>query len=152
MALSKKQRQKLKLADKRRARRPEPTISIAAPMTVKNSERNRLTNTNPGMLLSLESLLVEEAERNAEIDDAVLAAALRSVAQSKEPKTELIGTVVDALHRWQSVQDDNLQTGLAMRVIHESIRKHSDGKSGSYGYILYASTFVKNAATLRSVG
>ena len=40
MAINKKQ---LKQAQKRRARRPEPTIAIAPSMEVKASERNRLT-------------------------------------------------------------------------------------------------------------
>ncbi len=143
MAINKKQ---LKQAQKRRARRPEPTIAIAPSMEVKASERNRLTHTNPHLMLSLETFLIEKAERYEEIDDSVLAASLRCVVRSLKPKTEWTQIVTDALHRWQSMQDDTEQAQLAMRVIHQSIETRSDCKPGTYSYILYASKFLKQAS------
>ena len=145
MALSKKQRHKLKLAGKRRDRRPEPTITVAPSMSVKRSERDRLTNSNPEMMMSLESLLIGESERNAEIDDAILAKALRMVVRSKEPTAATVQVVVESLQRWQSDQDDAEQTQLAMRVIHESIETRSDCQPGTRSYIAYASRFIRRA-------
>ena len=152
MALSKKQRQKLKQADKRRSRRPEPTITIAPSMKFKASERNRLTNTNAGLMLSLETLLIEEAERNVDIDDGVLATSLRCAVRSLEPKTETTQVVTESLQRWLSVQDDVQQGQLAMRIIHESIQTRSDCQPGTYSYILYASKFLKKSKSITLAG
>ena len=145
MALSKKQRHDLKLAEKRRSRRAQPSIGFAKPMKVSNRERSRLTETNPRLMLRLETLLVEEAERDDQIDDSVIASALRCVVQEREPETELVEWVVSALVRWQMMEDQNLDTDLAMRVIYQSARTHSDCQQGDYGYLIYASSFVKSA-------
>ncbi|MGB7347992.1 MAG: hypothetical protein WBD20_27455 [Pirellulaceae bacterium] len=145
MALSKQQRHQLKLSQKRRQRRPEPTVTIAASMDVKNSERNRITQSNPKLMLGLETLLVEEAQRDESVDDAVLATALRCAVQGKESSSETVQAVVDELKRWQFAQDNAEETQLAMRVIHESIQTRSDCQPGQRNYISFATSFVQNA-------
>ena len=150
MALNKKQRHQLKLSAKRRDRRPEQTIEMARPMTVKHAERERITRSNAGMLLRLETLLVEEAERDAKIDDGVLAAALRCVVQRKESPSEFASVVMDAIERWRFMEENDKQTEVAMRVIYNSIKTHSECGPGDYSYLIFASQFVKQTVSRAS--
>ena len=147
MALSKKQRHALKLADKRRSRRPEPTAQIASPIKATAGERNFITNTNPKVLLRLEQLLVDQAERDESIDDHAIANSLRCCIQQKSPQSETIKPIVSAIADWIDLEDDDETSNLAMRVVYQSIKRRSNCKPGDYDYLMYASAFVKQTQT-----
>lgn len=149
MALSKKQRHQLSLASKRRARRPQPTLEFTRPMTVGNRERNRATQTNAPMMLRLETVLVEAAERNDKIDDGALATALRCVVQRKDSPSEIVTSVMEAIEGWRYLEENDEQTDVVMRVIYNSIKTHSECEPGDYHYLVYASAFVKHATKTR---
>lgn len=141
MALSEKRRHQLKLAAKRRSRRPQPSIVVAEPMKVKHRDRLSLTNSNPHLLLGLETLLVSQARASAGVDDRLAAQALRCLVQHQPVPPEIPDFLLDALQAWIEANRD-APFALAMRIVYESIQTRSTCQPGEQSYLNYARKFI----------
>ncbi len=145
MTLNAKQLQDLQKARKRRELRPVPSVIIDhKPLTIGRGELARITNNCPGMLLAIETTLVQCAEDERLVDDLVVARALACSIRGTTEDTEIVSFVISRLAdlaRDRRVDEQDWRS--ALRAIYTSVETHSNHRDGDRAYIRYAAKFLK---------
>lgn len=149
MTLNKKQRQQLKSTMKRRELRPVSSYEPPATLKITPRERDRITRTNPGMLLGIESLIVKTWNTVPELDDHDVEQALISVIQRTQlsaegPAQKLAQTLRERneLFTQDAIPDEDWL--MALRAILSSVKTRM-GETGSRDYLNYANQFIAAA-------
>ncbi len=151
MALNAKQLKQLKLAAKRRDRRPTPSVEIVS-LQVKARERERFTMSHALILLAVEKAIQHVYQQNRAIDDDDVGRALACFIRNSEPQTERESQIFVALNlaAEESTEDRSLwQT--AARIVLDSVNTHKDGSIGCQKYLSFASRFVDRARHRRGI-
>lgn len=149
MGFSKKQLHELKLAQKRRERRPEPKIELPVQLKVSHREREQITGSHPMVLLGIEKRLAAAGAASPTVDDSHVKQALLLAIRKKEAAEE--GPVKEILTSLNALGDDCFEPeddepfNLALRVIYDSVIKHSTFAPGERNYINFAKRFAAQA-------
>lgn len=147
MTMSKKQRHDLKSALKRRERRPEPLFVPPTNLTVTTGERNRITRSSPGILLSIETLFINSWKSRPQIDDTdierTLICAIRRLEETEREHVQTLIKDLNLLHdHWIGQEETEETWNLALRVVLQSVQTHSDGLPGSRNYLNFTTKFL----------
>lgn len=150
MALKKKQMQQLKATMKRRELRPVSSYQPPATLEISHRERDRITQRNASLLLSIESLIAKTAQELPQMDDSAVEEALIAVIKGEPlPTEEPAQTLAKALQEMgERCSEDTTPDEdwlLALRAILKSVRTHRE-VSGNRNYLTYVEKFVADAA------
>ena len=150
MGISKKQLHDLKSALKRRERRPETAFVPPAKLELTHRQRDRVTSTCPGILLSVETMFIENWKLWPNIDDTDVERALVcAIRRLEEPEGEHIKTLVKDLDvqraHWLDLEESEEMWTLALRAILQSVQTHSSGLPGSRYYLNFTFQFLADA-------
>jgi len=150
MAVSKKQMHELKSALKRRERRPETTYVAPQSLSLTRRERDRVTQSNAGMLLGIETVIVENCGEFPELDDCDVERALVAVIRNRDivdetPVAILVQKLMNLGVHWSELDESEEDWSLALRAILDSVKTRSSGQKGSRNYLAYAINFIADA-------
>lgn len=149
MTLSRKHLQQLKSTIKRRAMRPASSYEPPATLKISRRDRDRITRTNPTLLLGLESLIVNTWKVVPELDDHDVEQALtasilgkqlsddgpaQQLAQALQEKSEIFNGDAAVDEDWM----------MALRTILDSVQTRREARE-SRSYLIYAREFVAAA-------
>jgi hypothetical protein len=152
MALTQKQKQQLKIAERRRSRKPVPAAGFElslSPLTVKPREKSRFTARCPRVLLALERCLQVAYGQDSRLDDNSVVQALACTIRGTQPESEPVASVVELLTSTAAdieVSEDDWR--MASRVIYTSVCTHNNGQPGCRNYQSYAASFLASARQL----
>lgn len=146
MALSKKHLQQLKSTMRRRDARPVSTYQPPVSLEISRRDRDQITNSNPKLLLSIESLIVNMAGRFPQMVDEDVKQALIAVIRQHNvsgdgPVPSLVQELTALLERQANLGDSGEQGLMALRAILSSVETRS-GQIGTRHYLDYAASFV----------
>ena len=149
MTLSRKHMQQLKSTMKRREMRPEGSYQPPATLKITPRERDRITRTNSGMLLGIESLIVKTWNTVPELNDHDVGQALISVIQRTQLSAEgPAQKLAQALQEKSELFTEDATTDedwlMALRAILSSVQTRM-GEKESRHYLNYAEKFVSDA-------
>ena len=142
--LSKKALAALKKAEKRRTRRPVPSVAPPAKLTAPAKMENRMMSYAPDVLQNIEFALVTAYRECDGIDDAVVAATLRAAIRGESPDDPLVQAVMqvlDGICRSRPDVSDELWTD-GLRVVYSSVCRHSERKTGDVDYLEFVVPFL----------
>ena len=147
MALKKSQSEQLKLARKRRARRPTPTVQLPpTKLTVNHRERERVTNSHAWLLMRIERTLVASWQDHADVDDHAVASALRLAITNGSGSNgnipDHVREIASRLTALDALAETNQVLNVALRTIYSSVKTRSGCRPHEYNYLNYAREFV----------
>jgi len=146
MAISQQKRNAVLKARQQRSKKTGALpASVVKPLTMKHRERNRYTNEFAGVLMSIETTIVEAWHRNAKLDDAAVSSALKSAILKSEPTDaarDLSERLDDMVPNMDWLDESDWIDGL--RAIYTSVRDRSNKSNGSTKYLSYAEAFLRN--------
>lgn len=150
MTLNEKQRQQLKMAQKRRERRPEPrTVMNELPLKLKRAVLDRFTSRCAHLLLAVELALQAACAEDSSLDDQLLMQALGCAIRDRQPASEQLSCVLVKLaiaaEESGGVADD---WKTALQAVYTSAEIHYDGHANSRNYIRYAASFLARRSSL----
>ena len=140
-----KQKKKLELALRRRARRPDPTFQAAKPLKASNSCQQRMVRDHLDVLQNIEFSLVETSQQIEKFDDRDIEQVLRRTIQSTAPDDPVIEEGIDHLKAARAmrddISDDVWQDGL--RVAFASLKRHSQCQPFETSYLRFIEQFMR---------
>ncbi len=142
--LSKKHRQALRSADRRRANRPVPQIVPIASLKASGSLENRMIRGHQDVLQNIEFALVSSYREGDNIDDKVVEDALQAAIRGREPEdpaAEEAFCRLAAIRQMREDVPDELWTD-GLRVVYSSVRRHSECRPGQTSYLDFVSPYV----------
>ena len=104
----------------------------------------RMMQEHLDVLQNIEFVFVTEAREDGEIDDSVIAKALKTAITGTETEDPVVADVVEALADLRDMRDD-ISDELwndGLRVVYTSVRRHSTCRPGDYDYLRFASQFI----------
>jgi hypothetical protein len=96
------------------------------------------------VLQNIEFVLVTLRRRDPEIDDRAVSAALRASVAGKEPDDPRAASLFQNLAQIRAMREDlsdEVWHG-ALRVVDESVRRHSQCRPGETGYLRFVSQYI----------
>jgi hypothetical protein len=139
----------IEMAARRRAKQLRPQPDQPVKLTVSAEQRDAFTACHAGLLLSIESILVQVADQIPQVDDFVVEQALRAAIRSRraiDPDAQELVSLLEQVREVQEVDVETWQT--ALRVIHMSVVHRSDCHPGDDDYLGFAADFVQRAGGL----
>ena len=104
----------------------------------------QMTRDHVDVLQNIEFSIVSTCRNHDDIDDRMIASALKTAIDGSEPVGELSAALVNDLAGFRemrpSVQDDIWTKGL--KVVLESVHTHSDRKPGDRDYLAFIRNYV----------
>jgi hypothetical protein len=96
------------------------------------------------VLQNIEFVLVSLWRRDPEIDDRACTAALRAAIAGREPDDPRAAALFQNLQEIRALREDidDKVWRNALRVVDESVHRHSDRRPGETGYLRFASRFI----------
>ncbi len=104
----------------------------------------QMTRDHVDVLQNIEFSIVRTCKRDGEIDDKIIASALKSAIADSEPAGELAGMVVEGLGQLREKRSDvegNVWTK-GLKVVLESVHTHSELRPGDKDYLDFIRNFV----------
>ena len=105
----------------------------------------RMTRNHVDVLQNIEFSIVSACRRHEDIDDSIIASALKTAIAGSEPVGELSAVLIDDLAHIRQIRDepipDNIWTD-GLKVVLWSVRNHSDAQPGDRDYL----AFIQNYA------
>lgn len=141
---SEKRKSRLQSYAKRRARRPESTVTLISTLLAKDSLMTRMIHEHSDLLQNLEFVLVTVAGEFDEVDDCVIERTLRNWIAGKpaeDPVAEAATHLLSEIRESRPDVDDTLWAN-AMRVVYTSLRDRSSCQAGETSYLGFVSRFV----------
>ena len=105
---------------------------------------NRMTHEHVDVLQNIEFVLVSAYRDHPELDDRVIAAALRIAIAGGEAADEQTAGVVQALAGIREIRPDVSEElwGNGLKVVLRSVHNHSALQPGDTGYLDFVSSFM----------
>jgi hypothetical protein len=104
----------------------------------------KMTKDHVDVLQNIEFILVEAYRGNDEVDDQVVASALKAAIHDRIPEERLTKIIFDKLHAMRiqrsDVSDEIWTNGL--KVVLKSVHTHSDIQTGDTDYLDFAAVYV----------
>ncbi len=138
--LGKRALEDLKKAKQRRARRPV----LPARLSASGGVERRMAKHHIDVLQNIECMLVDAYRRSDEVDDRVVAAALRAAISgdsSDEPVVDDMLTRLCATRKMRADISDELWTD-GLRVVLKSVRRHSKCQHGDTEYLDFVDAYL----------
>ena len=137
-----KLQKKLAEAKKRRQQRPRPVARDVGAIGV--AAMRRMSEDHPDVLQGIEFALVEAFRRDDDVDDVVVLSAMRAFILGDEPSEEAARNIWAVLHNVRNSRTDisNELWCDALRVVMDSVRRHSSLRPGSIEYLAFVSNFI----------
>jgi hypothetical protein len=103
-----------------------------------------MTENHVDVLQNIEFVLISSYRNNKDIDDKVVAAALKAAIQCSESDDELSNSLVKAIAQTRSMRKDvsNEIWTNGLKVVLESVYNHSEAQKGDTDYLDFASGFM----------
>ena len=138
-----KRKRELQAYAKKRARRPEPTVTERVTLEVKRGLEQRMVRNHAEVLRVVESTLVHAWEEADEVDDYVVEQVLRYTIRHESSEDPIVQWMMDSLataRQQVDVTDDVWRD--AHRVVYTSLKLHSSCEPGDVGYLHFVSRFI----------
>ena len=104
----------------------------------------KMTEEYTDVLQNIEFALVTPWREHPTIDDRTVAQALTAAMVGEPPREALAKLIFDMLNEMRQfrrdITDETWKAGL--KVVLDSVRRHSDARSGDRGYLNFASQFI----------
>ncbi len=151
MALSAKKLQEV-MKEKRRREKlpPRPVIAELTPLNLKPRELNQVTERCSDVLLAIETVLVQSARDQSQVDDEIIKQALTCAIRYSPNETESVAFVTSRLatiREKMSVNDEDWV--LSLRAICTSVINHRKRNAGAFSYLTHARAFLLKANATR---
>jgi len=104
----------------------------------------RMMRDHPGVLQNIEFTLVTTYREDRSIDDCIVLDALRAALEGDVPteaRRELLVDRLRDMREFRSDTPDNVWQD-CLRVVMQSVRRHSSLTPGSTGYLGFISNFI----------
>ena len=105
----------------------------------------RMTRDHVDVLQNIEFSIVSACRRHEDIDDSIIASALKTAIAGSEPVGELAAVLIDDLAQIRQIRDepipDNIWTD-GLKVVLWSVRNHSDAQPGDRDYLAFIQNYV----------
>ena len=129
---------------RRRADRPEPTVTQRASLKITHAAEQRMLRNHTDVLQNVEFSLVNAAKESGEIDDhgvkRILLHAIQGTS-SEDPIVEWALNLLAVVRDQRSDVSDDLWRD-ALRVIYASLNRHSSCEPGDTSYLRFVSSYV----------
>ena len=139
-----KRKRELRAYAKKRARRPQATVTQRGSLKVKLGREQRMIRDHADMLQNVESALVSVAKESDKIDDHVVEQVLRFSINHDSSEDPMVWWAMDVLatirQQRPDVTDDLWRD--AMRVVYTSLKRHSTCEPGDTSYLDFVSQYV----------
>jgi hypothetical protein len=104
----------------------------------------KMTTDHVDVLQNIEFILVEAYREHEEVDDRVVASALKAVINNHLPEDETVRMIFNQLYAMRiqrsDVSDEIWTKGL--KVVLESVHTHSDNEPGDTDYLDFAAKYI----------
>lgn len=139
-----KRKSQLQSYAKRRARRPEATITPPVSLKVKPSVEKRMIRDHADLLQNVEFTLVNAANNSVEIDDHFVEQILRYAIKRKSSEDPIIDRAINLLTAICDLRSDVSEDVWrdALRVVYTSLWRHSSCEAGDTSYLHFVSQYV----------
>ncbi len=140
-----KRKRELRSYARKRARRPEATVTQRVSLKVTHGLEQRMIRDHADLLQNVEFSLVSVAKETDEIDDHVVEQILRCAINHGSPEDPIVRWAMDLLATVRQ-QHPDVTDALwrdAMRVIYTSLKRHSSCEPGETSYLYFVSHFVR---------
>jgi len=103
-----------------------------------------MTRDHLGVLQNIEFSIVSTCSDCCDIDDSVIASALKTLIADGEPADELSGLLVNSLENTRLVRVDVPETiwKNGLKVVLESVHTHSKARPGDRDYLNFVLPYV----------
>ena len=105
----------------------------------------RMTRDHVDVLQNIEFSIVSACRRHEDIDDSIIASALKTAIAGSEPVGELSAVLIDDLAHMRQIRGepipDNIWTD-GLKVVLWSVRNHSDAQPGDRDYLAFIQNYV----------
>ncbi|KPK77479.1 MAG: hypothetical protein AMJ79_02995 [Phycisphaerae bacterium SM23_30] len=123
---------------RRLKRKKEPRFGVS------DSIYYHMTSEYGDVLQNVEFALVSAWRHDPEIDDRLVAAALKAAINGAVPANQIAADLVDSLagvRQFRGDISDNLWTD-GLKVVLNSVHNHSNLRPGNRGYLNFAGSFI----------
>ena len=105
----------------------------------------RMAGEHEDVLQNIESAILQCHKQDRRIDDRIVHEALRAAVNGEEPDDPLAASLLEALERIRDVREDvdDDVWRKALRVVDDSVRRHSQLAPGQTSYLSFIAQFVR---------
>ena len=139
-----KRARQLQAYARRRAGRPEATVTQHASLRITHAVEQRMLRDHADVLQNVEFSLVNAAKDSGEIDDHCVKRILLNAIQGKSSEDPIVEWALNLLaavrDQRRDVSDDLWRD--ALRVIYASLHRHSSCEPGDTFYLRFVSRYV----------
>ena len=105
----------------------------------------RMTRDHLDVLQNIEFAIVSACRRHEDIDDSIIASALKTAIAGSEPVGELSAVLVDDLAQIRQIRGEPIPGNIwtdGLKVVLWSVRNHSDAQPGDRDYLAFIQNYV----------
>ena len=140
-----KLRKQLKLAQRRRNRRPTPSASIPVALKANGGLERRMVRDHQDVLRSIETTLVGASRDADDVDDRVVEKTLRlAIGRQAFSEDPIVAWVLNLLGEMRESRDDTSDDTWrdALRVVYASLKRHSRCQPGEFSYLRFVGSYI----------